>query len=292
MILKGQGSSSPIVRTFIMTVAINKQPDGTLELTITVPRADVEEARRGVIEELAKETNLPGFRKGKAPKKMVEGKLDPAKIREEVLKKILPQYYLEAVRKENLKPIINPKIKVVSLEEDKDWQFIAVTCEAPVVNLKDYKSQIQKITAKGKIVIPGKETQPPKLEEIVETLLKSIEVSIPQVIVDQEVDRLLSQTLDEIKALGLTLEQYLASTNKTAEDLRKQYALKAENDIKLEFALQKIAETERITVEEKEVAEAIQKAKDEAERKNLETNRYLLAAILRQQKTLDFLKNL
>ena len=60
----------------------------------------------------------------------------------------------------------------------------------------------------------------------------------------------------------------------------------------MEFALQKIATEEGITVEEKEVEEAIQKAKDEKERKHLETNRYLLASILRQQKTLDFLKNL
>ena len=45
-------------------------------------------------------------------------------------------------------------------------------------------------------------------------------------------------------------------------------------------------------VEEKEIAEAIQAAKNDEEKKNLESNRYLLASILRQQKTLDFLKNL
>ena len=62
--------------------------------------------------------------------------------------------------------------------------------------------------------------------------------------------------------------------------------------MKLEFALQKIAEIEKIIIEQKEIDEAIQKAKDDNERKSLEGNRYLLAAILRQQKTLDFLLNL
>jgi hypothetical protein len=56
--------------------------------------------------------------------------------------------------------------------------------------------------------------------------------------------------------------------------------------------LQKVAQIENITVEEKEIEEAITKAKDENERKSLEGNKYLLASILRQQKTLDFLKSL
>lgn len=67
---------------------------------------------------------------------------------------------------------------------------------------------------------------------------------------------------------------------------------KAIQDIKTEFVLQKIAQDENITVEEKELDEAIQKAKDAQEKAYLEQNRYLLASILRQQKTLDFLKNL
>ena len=98
-------------------------------------------------------------------------------------------------------------------------------------------------------------------------------------------ERLLAQTLDDIKKLGLTLDQYLSSTNKTPEILRDEYKRKAENDIKLEFALQKIAETEQITVETGEINEAIQKAKDENERKHLENNRYMLSSILRNQKS-------
>ncbi|MDO8639699.1 MAG: hypothetical protein Q7R53_02120, partial [bacterium] len=87
-------------------------------------------------------------------------------------------------------------------------------------------------------------------------------------------------------------DQYLSSTGKKPEDLRNEYKRKAENDIRLEFALLKIAEEEKIVVDEKEIEEAIKAAKSDDERKNLETNRYLLASILRQQKTLDFLKNL
>jgi trigger factor len=126
----------------------------------------------------------------------------------------------------------------------------------------------------------------------VKALLESVTAEIPAILIENETDRLLSQTLDDVKKLGMTLDQYLASTGKKPEDLRNEYRKKADQDIKLEFALLKIAEEEKIAVEEKEIEEAIKAAKSDDEKKNLETNKYLLANILRQQKTLDFLKNL
>lgn len=286
--------------------AQEKLQDGTIKLTITIPLAEVKKTWEEVVNAAAKNAKVAGFRKGKAPKKLVEENVDTEKVREEVLKKLLPQAYIEAVQKHNIRPILNPKIHVEKIEDPTtkdakgDWQFIALTCEAPEITLGAYKEEVQKITAKSKIIIPGKEPfgssqdkpQAPNFDEIVKTVLDNTTLTIPTMLVDHEVDRLLSQTLDEIKSLGLTLEQYLNSTKKTAEKLRDDYKKRAENDIKLEFALQKIAETEKITVEEKEINEAILKAKDDAERKNLEANRYMLASILRQQKTLDFLRNL
>ncbi len=292
-----------------MISALNKQPNGTIELTITIPYVDVKKAWDGVVDEAVKNAEIKGFRKGKAPRNLVEEKLDKEKLREETLKKLLPQSYAEALKTHSINPIITPKIHVNKLEDPindsgKDlpasrqgWQFTALTCEKPTLNLGNYKDAIKKVTAKSKIVIPGKpfdqaQGQPPKFEDIVKVLLESISISIPEILVDTETDRLLSQTLDEVKKLGLTLDQYLSSTGRNPQSLREEYKKKAENDIKLEFALQKIAEEEKIIVEEKEIDEAITKAKNEEERKNLQANRYLLASILRQQKTLDFLKNL
>lgn len=277
-----------------MTSAIQKQDDGTIILTITIPAALVKTTRDALVAEAVKNADMPGFRKGKAPKKLVEENLNTEKIKEETLKKLLPDAYIEAVKTHKIKPIINPQIHVQKLEDDKDWQYTATTCEMPDVDLGDYKAAIGKVTAKSKIVIPGKEeaTTEAKLDDIVKALLETVKVSIPKVLIDSETDRLLAQTLDEIKRLGLTLDQYLGSTGRNAEALKAEYEQKAVADMKFEFALQKISETEKITVEKKEIDEAIQKAKDEAERKHLEGNRYMLASILRQQKTLDFLKNL
>ncbi|MCL5433103.1 MAG: hypothetical protein M1524_03235 [Patescibacteria group bacterium] len=275
-----------------MVSAIEKLPDGTIKLTLTIPFSEVTKTKDEVVALFASEAELPGFRKGKAPKKLVEEKIDQEKVREEILKRLLPKAYAESVKDHNLRPIINPQIHIQQIEEGKDWIFIALTCEAPEINLGNYKEGIRKITAKSKIVIPGKEKQEPSFDEIVKELLANVVIKIPKIIINQESDRLLAQTLDEIKKLGLSLEQYLSSTKRTAEDLRAEYEKKAEDDVRLEFTLQKVAMDEKISVSEKEIDEAIQKAKDENERKSLEANRYLLASILRQQKTLDFLKNL
>ncbi|MCL5114083.1 MAG: hypothetical protein M1372_02895 [Patescibacteria group bacterium] len=275
-----------------MDSTIERQPDGTIKLTITIPYSRVKETQAEILEEVAKNAKLPGFRRGKAPTKLVEKQVEKENVREEVLNKLLPLAYSQALKKHGLSPIMNPRIHVERLEDEKDWQFTALTCEAPEIDLNGYKENIKKITAKTKIIIPNKTPQQVSLDEIMTGLLKNAKVKIAKIIIEQEVQRLLAQTLDEIKKLGLTLDQYLASTHKTIEDLQSEYAIKAENDIKLEFALQKIAQEEKISVSDNEINEAIEKAKSEEERRNLEANKYLLASIIRQQKTLDFLKNL
>ncbi len=269
-----------------------RKDDGSITLIVTLPQADIAKLREEVVVKAVSEAELPGFRKGKAPRNVVEERLDAAKIQEEILKKLLPPAYIKAVEEHNIKPIMNPKIHIQKIEKDQDWVFEATTCEAPAITLGSYKDKVKGITAKSKIIVPGKEKQEPNFDEIMQTILESATMTIPAILVQQEADRHLAQTLDEIKKLGLTLDQYLSSTGKNPDALRKEFEEKATSDMKLEFILQKIADDEKITVEQKEVEEAIQKATNPQERENLSRNPYLLASILRQQKTLDFLKNL
>lgn len=271
---------------------IEKTPDGTIEIKITIPWTIVKKEWDIVVAETVKNAQLPGFRKGKAPKKLVSDSVDKIKIRDEIVRKLLPQSYIEAIRENNLHPIIDPSIHMEGeLLEGHDWKFHAILCEAPSVDLGTYKNEVKKITAKSKIVIPGKEPIEPKFDEIVKALIDNAKATIPSVLIEREADRLLAQTLDEIKKLGMSLDQYLSSTGKTAQNLRAEYAKKAESDLKLEFVLQKVAETEKITVDEAEINKTIENAKPE-EKENLSANKYLLASIMRQQKTLDYLRSL
>lgn len=274
------------------TSALQRKDDGTIVITVTIPLSLISKTGEEVIDQHVKDAEIAGFRKGKAPRKLVEESLSKDHLREDILRKLLPQSYSEAVKEHKINPIISPRIQVQKLDDGKDWQFTASTCEMPKITLGSYKDALKKVTAKSKIIVAGKEPTPVSFEEISKVLLENINFTIPAIILEQEVEKLLAQTLDEIKKLGLTLDQYLASTQRTTESLKAEYARKAEADVKFEFILSQIANEENITVEEKEIEEAITTAKTDVERQNLSQNRYLLASIIRQQKTLDFIKNL
>lgn len=272
-------------------VEVKRLPDSTVEINFTIPWDEIEKVRREVVDALVKDTTLPGFRKGKAPKDIAEKSLPKAKVQEELLKKVITSTYADAIAKNDVKPIVYPQIHVEAFDEGTTLTYSAKTCEQPTIDLKNYKDAVKSLTAKSKIIVPGKseEEQKVPLERILETILANTSVTVSEVLIDQEATRLLSQLLDELKTLGMNLDQYLASKGITGDLLQAEYKKRAQDDIKLEFLLRKIADDEKITVEPQDIEAAINGIKDEKQKKEILQNPYLVANIIRQQKTLDFL---
>jgi len=271
---------------------MEKKDDGTITLTITVAALDVEKIKKTIVDELVQHVELPGFRKGKAPRAVAEARLAPERVREETLKKIITDEYIKAVKHFDLKPIINPLIHVESFADGTDLVFIAETCEEPTVTLGKYKDAISKVTAGTKIAIPGKEEQKPDLEKVLEAAMSETKVIIPKVLIDNEASRLLSRLLDEVKTLGMTLDQYLSSKGVTSEQIRADYEKRAEQDLQLEFFLRAVADAEKITVEAQDIEQALGGIEDKKQQAEIAQNPYLVASIIRQQKTLDFLSKI
>lgn len=280
-----------------MQSTLEHAADGTLILTLTIPWAAIAETYKIVVDETVSQTEIAGFRKGKAPKDMVEERLDKNKIYEETIKRLIPKAYTEAVAEQKLAPIVMPQIELKSAEEEKDWVVTAKTCEKPAVRLGEYKKAVAalKSAAVPKIVVPGQEEpkagekKGPSVNEVLDAILKNVEVAIPELLIDHEVNHQLSELVDQTKRLGLTVEQYLASTGRTADSVRKEYAEQARNNLILEFALESIAEAEHVEVAEAEVDKVLASAKSPEERQNLENQRYYLTSLIRRQKTLDAL---
>lgn len=271
-------------------------------MTITVPWAKVAETKESVITELVKNIEIPGFRRGKAPRDAAQKKLDASKVYEEVIQKLLPQAYSDAVKEHKLHPIVLPKIEIVESKEGKDLVVRAHTAQKPNVTLGDYKKAIQEAKAAkhNKIWTPAEAAKASKPEEeakakqmtlgeLLDALLSVVTCHIPEILIENEVNRNLSELIDQTKKLGLTVDQYLASTNRTAEGVRKEYAEGARRTLTLEFAIETIADKESIFVSDDDIEAAIKTAKTEEERAALAKERYYLASILRRQKTLDFL---
>jgi trigger factor len=285
-----------------MITALERKPDGTIVITIHVAWDRVAQTRESVIAELVKNVELPGFRKGKAPRETAEKSLDQTKIYEEVIQKLLPVIYQEVITEHALRPVVTPKIEIVQAREGEEWIIRAHTAEKPSVTLGDYKEAIRqaKSAKRNKIWTPGQETGPAKpneeakskemtLGELLEAILSCVTCQVPGLLIEQDVNRALSDLIDQTKKLGLTVDQYLASTGRTVEHLRKEYAQNARRTLTLEFALEAIADAEHIAVDEDEIEKALKAAKSEEERATLARERYYLATVLRRQKTLDFL---
>lgn len=284
-----------------MTSTINRQQDGTIDITITIPWGDVAKTYEKVVVAMVANAELPGFRVGKAPRELVEKNLDKTKVYEEALKELIPASYNAAVTEQKVKPIVSPKIELKDATENKDWVFIAHTCEKPTVTIGDYKKAITELKAsKGKkIWTPGtepkkeeeKETKP-TLDELLMALYTTVTAAFPALLVEHEVNRLLSELIDQTKKLGLTVEQYLASTGRNSEGIKKEYEEQAKRTLTLEFALEQIADSEGILVSDDDIDAVIKTGKSDEEKKALEAQRYYLASVLRRQKTLDFLASI
>lgn len=285
-----------------LTSALNRLPDGTIELTITVPRQRIKETYQKALGHLAQNVTIKGFRRGKAPLKKAEEKIGKEAIHEEILKTLIPQVYLEAIKEQSIKPIIDPKVRIVTLEENKDWQIIATTCELPKANLKDYQRAVRQALVTEKIWVPGstktpkenKNTKDNRLEKIFNALLGTVEVKIPAILIEEEVNRMLTRLIDQTSQLGLTVEQYLTSKGKTNQQLRQEYQKQAEETLELELTLAAIAHEQKITVSDSEIEKMINAVPEEKIKKSLRSpsQKAYVVQLLRKRKVIDKLMKL
>lgn len=281
------------------TSATKHLPKSTVELEIQVPWSEIKTTYDKVFKKVISEIEVEGFRKGKAPKHLVEKKVDKNKVYQEVIKEVVPKVYGEAIAEQKLKPIAAPKIELVSAKEGEDWVIKATIALKPIIKLKNYKEAI-KALKRGKTTIwtpgaPNKKKGTEKkasLDELIEALLKEVEVEVSDVLIEEEANRLLANLIDQTQKLGLTIEKYLFAKGKTTEQLKAEYTIQAARNLSLEFVLSEIADKENITVTAEDLDKLIAKVEKPEEKEKLKKDSYYLAHLIRQQKTLEFLDNL
>lgn len=281
-----------------MIFKLTRLSNDNLRILITIPWKRVKTAYNLALKSFTKKTEIKGFRKGKAPLKLVEEKIGKNVLYEEVIKSLIPKVYTQAIKRYHLHPITLPKFKLIQAQEEKNWQIEAITCEAPKVKLGNYKEEIKKTKAVEKIWIPGKEkkekkiSQKEELEKIFEILLATCSVKLPPLLIEEEVNRMLARLIDQLTKLGLTIEEYLISLKKTKEELKEEYQKEAEKLLKLEFILLAIADQEKIQVEEKEIEGIIKAIPQKEIQKEFQTpeQKLYLQNLLIKQKVIDSLR--
>ncbi len=110
-----------------------------VKLSIEVDKDRVEEALSEAYKKVVKKVELPGFRKGRVPRKILETKFGPEVLYEDALEILVPEAYSNAVEEHSLEPIDQPEIDIDQIEKGEALKFNATVEVKPEVTLGDYK---------------------------------------------------------------------------------------------------------------------------------------------------------
>ena len=122
-----------------MKVAVTKKEHNITELVIELPVEEVAKAYDKAFKKLVQQVNIPGFRKGKAPRKMLEKRVGEDGMRSEAFDFIIPDAYRQAVAENNVEPVGRPEVTDVTLNEGEPCVFTVSVITKPEVVLGEYK---------------------------------------------------------------------------------------------------------------------------------------------------------
>ena len=122
-----------------MKVTVENGENQQVTLTIEVEAAEVNKAVEQACKRLANRVSIPGFRKGKAPRMIVERHVGKDAVLQEAFDIVAPKALSKAFDEQKIDPVTRPSVDIETLEEGKDLVFKATVTPRPEVKLGDYK---------------------------------------------------------------------------------------------------------------------------------------------------------
>ncbi len=122
-----------------MSVNVEQIDKNVIQMEVTVEADKVAMALEQAAKTMANQVDIPGFRKGKAPRKMVEAHVGIQALLNEAVEKLLGPSYTQAVDDSGIDPVDRPDIDIVQLEEGKDLIYKAKVTVKPEVVLGEYR---------------------------------------------------------------------------------------------------------------------------------------------------------
>ena len=276
-----------------MKVEIIKKSELGRELNFIVEKEVVDETKRKILDEIKKDAEIDGFRKGKAPDDLIEKKYSSA-IQEQLLRKLVTDSYINAIKENNLNSIVEPDIYDVKFDDNGNLLFKAYIEEKPDVKIEKYKEiPVKKVkpkevtekmvedvlkewekTPEMKVALIDMEKRKAwkekareqliayskaraEMEEekqLWDELMKNIKFPVPEKLVNE---RAIRYTEEQLKAMNLE-NKSKEEVEKIAKEIFQKVKPMAEEDVKKYFILEKISELENINVDEKDVEERIE----------------------------------
>ena len=132
-----------------MSLQVEKLEHNMAKLTVEVAAEDVEKALQAAYLKQRKQINIPGFRKGKVPRQMIEKMYGPEVFYDEAANNMIPDAYAKAYDESELDIVSQPKIEVVQMEKGKPFIFHSRSSYKTGVTLGDYKGlKVDKVSTR------------------------------------------------------------------------------------------------------------------------------------------------
>ena len=131
-------------------------------------------------------------------------------------------------------------------------------------------------------------------EAILQEVEKITTVELPDILIQDELNRMLVSLQRRVADMGLLLEDYLKGQGKTLEQIKNEWHPQAEKNVRMELGLAEIARQENVTISDQELQAEVDKIQDARVKKQFESQepRLHLRHALRQTRTLDLLKKM
>ena len=186
-----------------MNSTLETLDDNKVKLSVTIEESEFEPKLDAAYQALSKEVNLPGFRKGKVPRKLIEQRFGPEIAREEALRQALPEYYSQAVVDNDVDVIAAPEIDITGGQAEGDVSFDAVVEIRPVISVAGHDSL--------RVEIPSPLPTDQDLEDRVDSIRRQhaeLETVERAAVDDDHVTIDIAGTVDGEPVPGLTAEDY------------------------------------------------------------------------------------
>ena len=132
-----------------MSLQVEKLENNMAKLTIEVPADDLEKALQSAYMKQKNKIAMPGFRKGKVPRQMIEKMYGPEIFYDDAANTLIPKAYSEAYEECELEIVSRPEINVVQIEKGKSFIFTADVATKPEVKLGEYKGlEVDKVSTR------------------------------------------------------------------------------------------------------------------------------------------------
>ena len=130
-----------------MSLQVEKLEKNMAKLTIEVPADELEKALQNAYKKQKNKINIPGFRKGKVPRQMIEKMYGPEIFYDDAVNELMPRAYADAYDECDLDIVSRPEVGVVQIEKGKPFIFTAEVAVKPEVTLGEYKGlEVEKVS--------------------------------------------------------------------------------------------------------------------------------------------------